>query len=139
MKAQEVTFTRDRTLAPTQIARGEYAVYFPVSLATEHFQLQSTGAVKVGILKEMPTTTTTSIAVIKGAPDQDAAKLCVGWILSEEGQRTLVEKKEQYASLPGIAPPAGWPVFTDLQLARRTQEQTARNAEYTELFEQVFF
>jgi ABC-type Fe3+ transport system substrate-binding protein len=139
IKAQEVTWTRDRTLAPIQVARGEFAVYFPVSLATEHFQLVQAGGVQVGILKEMPTTTTTSIAVIKGAPDQDAAKLYVAWILSEDGQRTLVEKKEQYASLPGIAPPAGWPVFTDLQLARRTEDQTARNAEYTELFEQVFF
>ncbi len=139
IKAQEVTFTRDRTLAPIQVARGEFAVYFPVSLAAEHFALQSTGGVKVDILKEMPTTTTTSIAVIKGAPAQDAAKLYVGWLLSEEGQKTLVEKKEQYASLPGISPPAGWPTFTDLQLARRTEDQTARNAEYTELFDQVFF
>jgi iron(III) transport system substrate-binding protein len=139
IKAQEVTFTRDRTLAPIQVARGEYAVYFPVSLATEHFQLQQAGGVQVGILKEMPTTTTTSIAVIKGAPDQEAGKLYVSWLLSEEGQRTLVEKKEQYAALPGVAPPVGWPAFADLQLAGRTEEQVARNAEYTELFEQVFF
>jgi len=139
IKAQDVTFTRDRTLAPIQVARGEFAVYFPVSLATEHFALQSTGEVKVGILKELPTTTTTSIAVLKGAPAQDAAKLYLGWLLSDEGQKTLVEKKEQYASLPGIAPPVGWPTFTDLQLARRTEDQTARNAEYTDLFEQIFF
>jgi iron(III) transport system substrate-binding protein len=139
IKAQDVTFTRDRTLAPIQVARGEFAVYFPVSLATEHFQLQSAGGVQVGILKELPTTTTTSIAVLKGAPAQDAAKLYLSWLLSEEGQRTLVEKKEQYASLPGIAPPVGWPSFTDLQLARRTEDQTARNAEYTELFDSVFF
>jgi len=139
IKNQEPTFTRDRTLAPIQVARGEFAVYFPVSLAAEHFALQTTAPVKVEILKELPTTTTTSIAVIKGAPDQAAALLYVSWLLSEDGQKTFAEKKEQYAALPGVAPPTGWPAFTDLKLNRRTEEQTAKNAEYTDLFDRVFF
>jgi iron(III) transport system substrate-binding protein len=128
VKAQEPTFTRDRILAPIQVARGEFAVFFPMSIAAEHFELQAAGGVKVEILKELPTTTTTSIAVVKGAPGQDAAKLWVSWLLSEEGQRTLTEKKAQYAALPGIPPPAGWPAFSELQLSRRTEDQTARNA-----------
>lgn len=139
IKDQDVTFTRDRVLAPQQVARGEYAVYFPVSLASQHFELQKVAPVKVDILREMATTTTTSIAVIKRAPAQDAAKLYVAWLLSEEGQHTLVEKKEQFAALPGVPPPAGWPNYTDLKLARRTEEQVARNAEYTDLFERQFF
>lgn len=110
-----------------------------MSLASEHFKLQSAAPVKVDILKEMATTTTTSVAVIKGAPAQDAAKLYVAWLLSEEGQRTIVEKKEQFAALPGVPSPAAWPAFTDLKLSRRTEDQTARNAEYTDLFDQVFF
>ncbi len=38
VKAQEPTFTRDRILAPIQVARGEFAVFFPMSIAAEHFR-----------------------------------------------------------------------------------------------------
>ena len=40
---------------------------------------------------------------------------------------------------PRHPPPADCPAFADLTLNRRTEDQTARNAEYSDLFDRVFF
>jgi iron(III) transport system substrate-binding protein len=140
LKSQETTFTRDRDAAPSQIARGEYALFYPVTITSELFDMSQIAPVKVVYLTDGGTSIQEStVGVVKDAPGQDAAKTFVSWLLSEEGQRAVVEIQNSYAALPGIPPPAGQPPIDQVRPSKRTDEQIARNNEYIEIFDKALF
>jgi iron(III) transport system substrate-binding protein len=140
LKSQEVTFVRDRDAAPAQVARGEYALFYPVNITSELFDMAKMAPVKVAYLTDGGTSIQEStIGVVKDAPGQDAAKLFVSWIDSEEGQKLVVDIMNSYAALPGIAPPAGQPPIEEVKPSKRTDEQISRNDEYIEIFDKAFF
>lgn len=140
VKAQDPTFIRDRELAPVQVARGEYAIFYPVGTTKEVFDLQQSAPTKVDWMRDGGSTSLTStIGVIKNAPGQDASKLYVSWLLSEEGQRNIVEHLWSHAALPGIPPPAGVPPMSEINPSKRTEDQIKRNNEYIEIFDKTFF
>lgn len=140
LKAQEPTFVRDRDNAPTQVARGEFAMFYPVSITAELMELEKAAPVKVVYLSDGGTSIQEStIGVVKGAPGQDAAKMFISWLLSEEGQKVVVEKRSTYAALPGLPPPAGYPSLQQVNPSKRTDDQIRRNNEYIEIFDKAFF
>lgn len=140
IKAQESTFVRDRDNAPAQIARGEYALFYPVSITSELFDLEKAAPVKVIYLTDGGTSIQEStIGVVKDAPGQDSAKLFVSWLLSEEGQRLVVSERQTYASMPGLPPPSGQPPIEDVHPSKRTSDQIKRNNEFIDIFDKAFF
>lgn len=140
IKTQEPTFVRERDAAPAQIARGEYAMFLPVSITKELFDLEKASPVKVGWLRDGGSTNVTvNLGVVKNSPGEDIAKLWVSWWVSPEGQRVIAEKVQAYASLPGTPPPPGWPPIEEIKPQRRTADQISRNNEYAEIFDQAFF
>jgi iron(III) transport system substrate-binding protein len=140
LKAQEPTFVREREAAPAQIARGEYAMFMPVSITKELFDLEKNGPVKVGWMTDGGSTNvTTNLGVIKNAPGQDVAKLYVSFWTSPEGQAVMAEKVQVYPALRSAPAPPGWPSINDIKPQRRTSDQIRRNNEYAEQFDQLFF
>jgi iron(III) transport system substrate-binding protein len=140
IKAQDATFVRDRDNAPSQVARGEYAIFYPVLISSDLFELEKAAPVKVNILTDGGTSLQEStIGVVKDAPGQDAAKLFVSWLLSEEGQKMVVSDLQNYSPLPGLGAPAGYPKLEDVHPSTRTSDQIKRNNEYIEIFDKTFF
>lgn len=140
IKAQDITFTRDADAAPAQVARGEFALYFAAGVNEEILELERTAPVKMHFFRDGGAHFTDITAgVIKDAPGQDAAKLWVSWLTSDEGQREMVEKVKVYPALPGIQPPGGWPTFQELKPKSRTAEHRTRNNEYISIFEKTYF
>lgn len=140
LKAQEPTFVREREAAPAQIARGEYAMFMPVSITKELFDLEKNGPVRVGWLADGgATNVTTNLGVIKNASGQDVARLYVSFWTSPEGQAVIAEKVQVYPALRTAPSPPGWPSINDIKPQRRTSEQIRRNNEYAEQFDQLFF
>lgn len=140
LKSQEVTFVRDRDNAPGQIARGEYSLFYPVTITAELIEMEKVAPVKVVYLSDGGTSIQEStVGVIKDAPGQNAAKAFVTWLLSEEGQRMVVEQQKTYAALPGLPPPAGQPPIDSVKPSKRTDEQIARNNEFIEIFDKALF
>jgi iron(III) transport system substrate-binding protein len=140
IKAQQITFTRERDAAPQQVARGEYMLFFAYGVDNSLLELEQQAPVKVHFFRDGGAHFTDITAgVVKDAPGQDAAKLWVSWLTSEEGQRELVDKIKVYPALPGIQAPGGWPTFAELKPQSRTAAQREKTDEYVKLFEQVFF
>lgn len=140
LKAQEITFVRDRDAAPAQVARGEFDAFFPVNVTSELFELEKSGPVKLGWFRDGGTTVgMNGIGVIKDAPGQDVAKLWVSWATSLEGQQALAEGTKVYPVLPGAPAPTGWPKLEDLNPQRRSAEQTVKANDYSAIFDTVFF
>src|SRR5215204_5970527 len=140
LKAQEPTFIRERDAAPAQIARGEYAMFMPVSITKEIFDLEKNGPVKVSWLQDGGSTNvTTNLGVVKDAPGQDLAKLYVSFWTSPEGQQVIAEKVQVYPALRTAPAPPGWPSINDIKPQRRTSDQINRNNEYADKFDQMFF
>lgn len=140
IKGQEPTFVREREAAPAQIARGEYAMFLPVSITKELFDMEKNAPVKVGWLQDGgATNVTVNLGVVKGAPGQDIAKLYVSFWTSDEGQKLIAEKVQVYAALRTAPAPPGWPSLTDIKPQRRTTDQIRRNNEYAETFDRIYF
>ena len=140
VKAQEVTFTRERDAAPQQIARGEYSLYFPCQVNEELQQLERAAPFKVHFFRDGGTFfTDTTAGVVKDAPGQDVAKLWISWLTSEDGQKELVDRVKVYPVLEGLPAPGGWPSYAELQPKSRTAEQRSKTNEYVKIFEQAFF
>ena len=140
IKAQGITFTRERDAAPQQVARGEYMMFFAYSVDNSLLELEQKAPVKVHFFRDGGAHFTDITAgVVKDAPGQDAAKLWISWLTSAEGQLELVDKIKVYPALPGIPAPGGWPTFAEVKPQSRTAEQRARTDEYVKTFEQVFF
>lgn len=140
-KAQEPTWTRDVAAnVAQQVARGEYAMYFPVGVTSELLEMEKIAPVKVDWMRDGGSTAVElNVGVVKDAPNPDAAKLWVTWLVSEEGQRGVVQYIQQHAALPYLPPPAGYPSVQEINPQRRTDDQIRRNNEYVELFERTFF
>jgi len=140
IKGQEPTFVRDRDAAPSQIARGEYAIFFPLGTTREWFDMEKQAPVKVDWLRDGGSTALTgTIAIVKNGPALDAAKLWVSWLVSPDGQRSMTDNLYSNPALPGVTPSEGLPQFSDIHPSKRTPDQIARNNEYIEIFDKVFF
>jgi iron(III) transport system substrate-binding protein len=140
IKAQQITFTRERDAAPQQIARGEYMLFFAYGVDNSLLELEEQAPVKIHFFRDGGAHFTDITAgVVKDAPGQDAAKLWVSWLTSDDGQRAMVDKIKVYPALPGVTAPGGWPTFAELNPQSRTAEQRAKNDEYIKTFEDVFF
>ncbi|MFN0071804.1 MAG: ABC transporter substrate-binding protein [Chloroflexota bacterium] len=140
IKAQEPTFVRDRDAAPTQIARGEYAIFYPVGTTREQFDLEKVAPVKVDWLRDGGSTVLTgTVSVIKNGPAQDAARLWVSWLTSFEGQRVMTDQLYSHPALPGVQPATGLPPFSEVNPSRRSPDEIRRNNEFIEIFDRTFF
>jgi iron(III) transport system substrate-binding protein len=140
LKSQETTFVRDRDAAPSQIARGEYALFYPVTITAELFDMSKIAPVKVVYFTDGGTSIQEStVGVIKDAPGQDAGKMFVSWLTSEEGQKAVVEIQNSYAALPGVPPPAGQPPIETVKPSKRTDDQIARSNEFIDIFDKALF
>lgn len=56
------------------------------------------------------------VAILTGAPHPNCARLFVDFVLSAEGQKVVVESMQTYSVRPGVAPPAGRPALSSLNL-----------------------
>ena len=140
IKAQGITFVRDRDAAPQQVARGEYMLFLAYNINVNLLELQKSAPVKVHFFQDGGAHFTDITAgVVKGAPGVDAAKLWVSWLTSEEGQYALVDKLQVYPVLEGIPGPGGLPSYSEVHPKSRTNAQRERNDEYIKTFERVFF
>jgi iron(III) transport system substrate-binding protein len=140
IKAQQIALTRERDAAPQQVARGEYMMFFAYGVDNSLLELEQQAPVKVHFFRDGGAHFTDITAgVVKDAPGQDAAKLWISWLTSEEGQRALVDKVKVYAALPGVPAPGGWPTFAEIKPQSRTAAQREKTDEYVKTFEQVFF
>jgi iron(III) transport system substrate-binding protein len=140
-KEQEPTWSREvgGTVAQ-QIARGEYSMYFPIGITSELLDMQAIAPVKVEWMRDGGSTAVElNVGVLKDAPATQAAKLWVSWLVSEDGQRGVVQYIQSHAALAHLPPPAGYPSIADINPQRRTDDQILRNNEYVEMFERFFF
>lgn len=140
LKGQNPTFIRERDAAPTQIARGEYAMFFPAAITVQELELQRSAPVKVGWFRDGGAMVVAlNVGVVKDAPGQDVAKLFVSWLVSPEGQKAIAEMLITYPALPSAPAPAGYPSLQEINPSRRSADQIRRNNEYIQLFEGLFF
>jgi iron(III) transport system substrate-binding protein len=140
IKAQEITFTRERDAAPAQVARGEFMLYFAAGVNQEMIELERSAPVKTVFFRDGGAHFTDITAgVVKDAPGQDVAKLWISWLTSPAGQKELMEKVSVYPALAGIPAPGGWPTFDEIKPKSRTNEQRSRNNDYIAIFEKTFF
>ncbi len=63
----------------------------------------------------------------------------MSWLVSEDGQRGVVQHIQSHAALAYLPPPAGYPSIGEINPQRRTDDQIQRNNEYVEMFERFFF
>jgi iron(III) transport system substrate-binding protein len=140
-KEQEPTWSREvGGTVSQQVARGEYAMYFPIGINSELLEMQAIAPVKVEWMRDGGSTAVElNVGVLKDAPATQAAKLWVSWLVSEEGQRAVVQHMQSHAALAYLPPPAGYPSISDIKPQRRTDDQILRNNEYVEMFERIFF
>ncbi|HEY0583446.1 MAG TPA: ABC transporter substrate-binding protein, partial [Chloroflexota bacterium] len=83
IKAQQISFTRERDAAPQQVARGEYMMFFAYSVDNSLLELEKQAPVKVHFFRDGGAHFTDITAgVVKDAPGQDAAKLWISWLTS---------------------------------------------------------
>jgi ABC-type Fe3+ transport system substrate-binding protein len=131
IKGQEPTFVRDRDAAPHQIARGEYAMFLPREI----------GAGKSGLSARWQ---------LYGAHGHDChceewttprcrQTLWVSWLVSPDGQRSMRDNLHSQPALPGLAPSQGLPPFSEVNRTKRTPDEIARNSEYIDIFDKIFF
>ncbi|MFN0072160.1 MAG: ABC transporter substrate-binding protein, partial [Chloroflexota bacterium] len=140
LKAQDPTFVRERDAAPTQIARGEYAIFVPAAITVQELELQRGAPVKAGWFRDGGAMVVAlNLGVVKDAPGQDVAKLFVSWLTGPEGQQAIAEKLVTYPALPSAPSPAGYPSLQEIKPSRRTADQIRRNNEYIQLFDGMFF
>jgi ABC-type Fe3+ transport system substrate-binding protein len=140
LKTQEVTWTREREGAPSQIARGEYAMFFPAAITVPELELQKSAPLKAGWFRDGGAMVVAlNIGVVKDAPGQDVGKLFVSWLTGPEGQRAVAEKLQTYPALPSAPAPAGYPSLQEINPSRRSADQIRRNNDYIQLFDGMFF
>lgn len=59
-------------------------------------------------------------AILKGAPNKEAAQLFQAWFVTPEAQEALISKGSSYPLLPGVETPADWPKLQPLVDALKT-------------------
>ncbi len=140
LKGQDITWTRERDGAPSQVARGEYAMFFPAAITVAELDLQRGAPLKAGWFRDGGAMIVSlNLGVVKDAPGQDVAKLFVSWITGPEGQKAIAEKLQTYPALPSAPSPAGYPSLQDINPSHRSADQIRRNNEYIQLFDGMFF
>jgi ABC-type Fe3+ transport system substrate-binding protein len=140
LKTQEVSWTRERDGAPSQVARGEYAMFFPAAITVPELELQKNAPLKAGWFRDGGAMVVAlNIGVVKDAPGQDVGKLFVSWMTGPEGQKAIAEKLVTYPALPTAPPPAGYPSLQEINPSRRSADQIRRNNDYIQIFDGMFF
>ena len=69
------------------------------------------------------------MAVFKGAPNPNAARLLHAWIMSGEGQEFIVNLSGQYAAHRGVKPKAGRPLLADIKTLREDAAEVEKQAD----------
>ncbi|MBI4319269.1 MAG: extracellular solute-binding protein [Chloroflexi bacterium] len=87
---QQVHFTRNYAENLRALARGEFAVFFPVKFMDLFAVLKGTPTKGI-VPREGVSGVTVTNAVVKGARNADGGRLLINWLLTEEGQKLLLE------------------------------------------------
>jgi iron(III) transport system substrate-binding protein len=78
--------------------------------------LQAQGAhVNFVVPQDGASLTDSPYGLLKGAPHPAAASLLVSWLLSKEGQTSVVDHASEYGTMPGAPEPKGLPAQADLK------------------------
>lgn len=136
---QKVLQVQSATEPPKKIVAGERAVAVDGSDYLFWMARERGAPVEIVLPVEGTPLITNPMAVFKSAPNPNAARLMVSWIMSAEGQQFIVDISGQYPANRQIKPKAGRPVLSEIKTFREDpvaveKEADAIKAQYTKYF-----
>ncbi|WP_417510160.1 ABC transporter substrate-binding protein [Microbacterium sp.] len=115
--AQDITFQASTPAAGAAVATGEFAVQ-PAYPMAFYLRDRASGAPVNWVLPEDGVHLSPHyVALLKGGPNSDAAKLLMAWLFTPEAQQASAELG-YYPLLPGEAGPNGLPPADELDLLK---------------------
>jgi len=130
---QEVAIRSGRSLITQLLAAGEFDLQIVAYWYRPHL-LKKQGAPVDWIALEPSLVALHPISIIDRAPNPNAAKLFIDFVLSEEGQRLFASRGREPAR-PGIRP-EGYP--SHLKVIPSRTELAEKLADYTRRYEELF-
>lgn len=138
LRANGAVQVRNNTEANQKVARGEH-----MAAATLDFmvrELKATGSpVDMVWPREGAIFTPSPVGIIRTSKNQEAAKAFVDYILSQQGQRDMVEVGSFLPVRDDVAPPAGAPKLSEVKrFSLDWKDITARTEEIKAQFTTIF-
>jgi iron(III) transport system substrate-binding protein len=126
---QKVLQVQSATEPPKRIEAGERAIAVDGSDYLFWLAKERGSPVEVVLPVEGTPQISNPMAVFKSAPNPNAARLMVSWIMSPEGQQFIVDLSGQYAANRQVKPKAGRPALSQIKTWREDPAAVEKQAD----------
>jgi len=126
---QKVLQVQSATEPPKRIEAGERAIAVDGSDYLFWMAKERGSPVEVVLPVEGTPQISNPMAVFKSAPNPNAARLMVSWIMSAEGQQFIVDLSGQYAANRQVKPKAGRPVLAEVKTFKEDPAAVEKQAD----------
>jgi iron(III) transport system substrate-binding protein len=126
---QKVLQVQSATEPPKRLEAGERAIAVDGSDYLFWLAKERGSPIEVVLAVEGTPQISNPMAVFKAAPNPNAARLLVSWIMSPEGQQFIVTLSGQYPANRQIKPKAGRPVLADVKTFREDPAAVEKQAD----------
>jgi iron(III) transport system substrate-binding protein len=126
---QKVLQVQSATEPPKRLEAGERAVAVDGSDYLFWLAKERGSPIEVVLAVEGTPQISNPMAIFKSAPNPNAARLLVSWIMSAEGQQFLVTVSGQYPANRQVKPKPGRPVLADVKTFREDPAAVEKQAD----------
>jgi iron(III) transport system substrate-binding protein len=126
---QKVLQVQSATEPPKRLEAGERAIAVDGSDYLFWLAKERGSPIEVVLAVEGTPQISNPMAVFKAAPNPNAARLLVSWIMSPEGQQFIVTLSGQYPANRQVKPKAGRPVLADVKTFREDPAAVEKQAD----------
>ena len=126
---QKILQVQSATEPPKKIEAGERAIAVDGSDYLFWMSKERGSPIEVVHAVEGTPQISNPMAVFKGAPNPNAARLLHAWIMSGEGQEFIVNLSGQYAAHRGVKPKPGRPLLADIKTFREDAAEVEKQAD----------
>jgi iron(III) transport system substrate-binding protein len=126
---QKVLQVQSATEPPKRIEAGERGIAVDGSDYLFWMAKERGSPIEVVLAAEGTPQISNPMAVFKAAPNPNAARLLVSWIMSPEGQQFIVTLSGQYPANKQIKPKAGRPLLADVKTFREDPVAVEKQAD----------
>jgi len=129
LSKQKVLQVQSATEPPKRLEAGERAVAVDGSDYLFWLAKERGSPIEVVLAVEGTPQISNPMAVFKAAPNPNAARLLVSWIMSPEGQQFIVTLSGQYPANRQVKPKAGRPVLAEVKTFREDPVAVEKQAD----------
>ncbi|SKA16483.1 iron(III) transport system substrate-binding protein [Enhydrobacter aerosaccus] len=129
LSKQKVLQVQSATEPPKKIEAGERAIAVDGSDYLFWMAKERGSPIEVVHAVEGTPLITNPMGIFRSAPNPNAARLLVSWIMSPEGQQFIVSLSGQYPANRQIKPKPGRPLLSDIKTFREDPRAVEREAE----------